>query len=506
MMAAWQAAGARMQDELAMEMLTRSIELGPYPATFTIREGALAYAPFDLSRVADGQIWDDQGQIISPIDEFNAPVGAALCESDIALFPLAGIPGTEGLLPYGSCVRVDGAGEIFSSLMGVPFETSATQPICQSTRTVVSALRLGEYVIGTLPGEPTVLAADLVRERSPVAADRTVVIGYAQGHIGYLLRPEDWLQGGYEPSIGFWGPLEAEYVLERLIELMPLAMTVEREDGASGGVDRVASPRGDDGLEVDDPAPMAGTIPEVPAEVWMRAGTPASAQPEAEVSRVSGLATFVWIGEDPLVGTPVVTLEREVGGVFEPVRRRSGRVVEDGDMLLMYTPLPVEREGPQVHYWAVEWQPVPWLGARDELGAELDALDVPGSVPLGRYRFHVRGSGYELYSDEFAVVPATLSLLAWRRNNMIGAEIKIAAPRGYRLLDMEGSSNRPLPVRGQRFTVELVTATGTVAYQADSNAVGELSVDAPAAEVSAVRVTDAYGNTGETSEFVIYAQ
>jgi hypothetical protein len=320
------------------------------------------------------------------------------------------------------------------------------------------------------------------------------------------LRPEDWLQGGYEPSIGFWGPLEAEYVLERLIELMPLAMTVEREDGASGGVDRVASPRGDDGLEVDDPAPMAGTIPEVPAEVWMRAGTPASAQPEAEVSRVSGLATFVWIGEDPLVGTPVVTLEREVGGVFEPVRRRSGRVVEDGDMLLMYTPLPVEREGPQVHYWAVEWQPVPWLGARDELGAELDALDVPGSVPLGRYRFHVRGSGYELYSDEFAVVPATLSLLAWRRNNMIGAEIKIAAPRGYRLLDMEGSSNRPLPLRGQRFTVELVTATGTVAYQADSNAVGELSVDAPAAEVSAVRVTDAYGNTGETSEFVIYAQ
>jgi neutral ceramidase len=507
MMAAWQAAGASMQDELAMEMLTRSIELGPFPETFTIREGALWYAPFDLSRAADGRIWDDQGQIISPIDEFNAPVGAALCESDTALFPIAGIPGTDGLSPYGSCVRVDSAGEIFSSLMGVPFETSATQPICQSTRTVVSALRLADYVIGAVPGEPTVLAADLLRERSPVAADRTVVVGYAQGHIGYLLRPEDWLQGGYEPSIGFWGPLEAEYVLERLIELMPLAMTVEREDGASGGVDRVASPRGDDGLEVDDPAPMAGKIPvSVPAEAWLRAGTPASVQPAAEVARVSGLATFVWTGEDPLAGTPVVKLEREVLGVFEPVRRRSGRAVEDGDILLMYTPVPVVREGPQVHYWAVEWQPVPWLGARDELGAELDALVAPGSVPLGRYRFHVRGSGYELYSDAFAVVPAVLNVLAWKRNNMIGAEIKVAAPRGYRLLDMEQYSNRPLPLRGQPFTVELVTETGTIAYQADSNEFGEVSVDAPAAEVTAMRVTDAYGNTGESSEFVIYAR
>ena len=55
---------------------------------------------------------------------------------------------------------------------------------------------------------------------------------------------------------------------------------------------------------------MPATVPE---DLWMRAGRPATAQPAATVARVSGLATFVWYGDDAAVKTPVVTLEREVG-------------------------------------------------------------------------------------------------------------------------------------------------------------------------------------------------
>ena len=50
-----------MQRRVEMEMVSRSIEIGPKPETFTIRGGALAYAPFDLSKTPDGVIYDDTG-------------------------------------------------------------------------------------------------------------------------------------------------------------------------------------------------------------------------------------------------------------------------------------------------------------------------------------------------------------------------------------------------------------------------------------------------------------
>ena len=504
LMTAWQNAGQDMRTELELEMLTRSIELGPYAETFTIRDGALSYLPFDPLRLADGVIFDeDTGAILSPIDDFNAPVGAALCESTDPLLPNAGIFGTEGVVPYGSCLRVERAGEIFSLLLEFPFESGPTQPICQSTRTTVSALRLGDYLVGTLPGEVTVLAADLVRELSPVDPERTIVVGYSQGHIGYLLRPEDWLLGGYEPSIGFWGPLEAEYIIERLAELLPLAMTGEREDAAADGRDRVAALQRADDLAIDDPAPMAGTVPaDVPDDVWMRAGTPASAQPEASVARVSGLARFVWIGDDPMVRTPRVTLERETApGVFAPAMRRSGRTVTDGELVLAYTPLPLVRDGaqPQTHYWAVEWQPVPWQGADAADGAALDTLAMRAALPLGAYRFHVAGDGWQVTSEPFTVTPTDLGVSATRVDSTIAVTATVHAPQGYRLLDLVLPSNQPVPLANAQVTVELSTASGSLPEQAaqlDSSGTVTIDAGAQAADVIQVRVVDAHGNSG----------
>src|SRR6185312_16009645 len=40
--AAWTQAGTAMQSQVALDMMTRSIEVGPFPQTFTIRGGALA--------------------------------------------------------------------------------------------------------------------------------------------------------------------------------------------------------------------------------------------------------------------------------------------------------------------------------------------------------------------------------------------------------------------------------------------------------------------------------
>ena len=498
--AAWTAAGTAMKESIALSMVTRSIELGPYPDTFKIRDGALEYAPFDITRMPDRQVWNGN-QIISPIDEYNAPSGAALCETETALFPAAAMPGVEGLPVYGSCVRLDIAGEVLSSILDLSFPDIDEGGIaCQSTRTTISSLWLDDYVVATIPGELSVLLADKVREASPLDSAHTIAVGYAQGHVGYTLTPEDWLLGGYEPSISFWGPLEGEYLVERSAELMPLAMAPTRVDGAAAGKNRVAVPTVEDTFPIDAPAPGAGTVPAtVPEDLWMRSGRPADAQPAAMVPRVTGLATFVWLGDDPATRTPLVTLEREVGGNFVAVTRQSGRPVSDGDLLLVYAPSPLVRVPgqAQTHVWSIEWQPVPWRGA----AGGLDALDRRGGVPVGHYRFKVLGDGWELTSRTFDVVAGPLAVTAQRTGNRIDALAQWDPRKGYRLMTLDGPSNRNVPLAGQELTVVAIGAGGALigaARTVTADAAGKVSIEygASAALVLMLRVTDRDGNTG----------
>ena len=510
--AAWTEAGTAMSDTLSMEMVTRSVDLGPDWRTFSVRDGALAYAPFDGTRVADGQIFDASGALVSPIDEFNAPVGAAFCGEDMAaLFPMGALPGAdtashtqtpdgEPVLPYRSCVSADIATETLGAVIALPFEP---MPVCAITRTTVSALRIGEHVLVTIPGEPVTLFADYVRELSPVAPERTIVVGYAQGHVGYVLRPEDWLRGGYEPTITFWGPLQGEYVAERAEEVMALVVTDAREDATTEGTDRYDPPDiTDDDVPAPDPAPMAGTIPDpVPELVYVRGGAPlASPQPPASVPRL-GLARFAWIGEDPMAGTPRVTLQRETSpGTYTDLTRRSGRTIVDGEMLLFHTPDPLLRSGTmaRTHYWVVEWQAVtPW-GAPG-----MDALEDRPGLPLGTYRFHVEGTGYAIDSDPFTVTAGALEVAAMRAGTTITATATYHAPDGFRLLTLDGDSNAPVPVSSGTVTVELDLSTGgtrtftDVAPAAD----GTVTVDAgtDAALTTTVRIVDRFGNVGSAT-------
>lgn len=491
LMAAWNSAGTAMLDSLELEMVTRSIETGPFPETFSIRDGALTYAPHNDERTPDRVVFDGQN-LATPIDEFNAPVGAGLCETEVPMFPAAAIPGTEGILVYGSCLKLDIAAEILEPIFDIKFGVDATHPVCETTRTTISALRIGDHVIGTLPGEVSVLIADLVREKSPVGG-KTIVVGYAQGHVGYMLRPEDWVLGGYEPSVTFWGPLEAEYITEQLLDLIPLAMTPAREDAAADSATRVGGATTVDELEIDNPAPMAGTIPAtIPAVTWARTGTPTTAQPAAQIPRVSGIATFTWIGDDPQIKTPRVTLQVETNpGTFTPVLRRSGRVVDDGEIVLAYTPSPLQRSGPQTHLWVVEWQAVPWLGAPN-----VDGLDARGGVPLGRYRFHVEGSGWTLDSNAFEVVEGGVVAQGVQRT---GGNIRAAAtwhaPKGWRLMHMNLMSNQPIPVTNQQVRLELLDQNNGVLsstlVNTDGAGVAQVADNAAARQV---RIVDRFGN------------
>lgn len=507
-LATWEQAEMDLKDSVAMEMLTRSIELGPDPETFTIRDGALRYARWDGVTPCDGEIYGPGGEVLSPIDEFNAPYGAALCgEENGAIFAAAQLPGTEELEgPYWSCNALPEAARVLGQLIGLDFEKL---PVCAATRTTVSALRIGDYLFVTLPGEPLTLLADLMRAKSPVAPDKTVVVGYAQGHMGYLLTVEDWLLAGYEPSINFWGPLEGEYIAERAAEVMALAVTDEREDGAADGTDRFVTPQTDDSdVPPADPAPMKGQVPAtVPVEVYYRdkpedATGLTQAQPAAQVRRLES-AYFVWLGEDALAGTPRVTLQREAtpgAGDFADVVRRSGRKVQDGDLIVTWTPLPLRRtEGEQrTHYWTVEWQAVPVWGA-----VGLDDLEDRAGVPLGRYRFHVEGTGYTLDSDPFEVVAGAITVGATRTDTSITATMSYEPTAGWRLMDQGRPANRAIPVHRGPVTVRLsLSGGGTVEFVDVALAGdGQVTVDAggDAANVASVEVIDRFGNSGSAT-------
>ncbi|MBX7197407.1 MAG: neutral/alkaline non-lysosomal ceramidase N-terminal domain-containing protein [Sandaracinaceae bacterium] len=518
-MAAYEAAAESMTDTLSIEAVSRSIERGPNWENFTVRDGALRYAPFDGRRPADRMVWanDAHTELLSPIDEFNAPFGAALCggEGGVAFFGARGpaqMPNTAYMdESYSSCNQlVPRFMSFFETALDVEIGTT---PVCDTTRTTISALRLegdapfGRYVISTLPGEPVTLLADrmrmLAQEADPgLTDDRYLVLGYTQDNNGYLLTAEDWLSNGYEPSITFWGPLDGEMIMERAVALLPAVLSDEREDTYDGQT-HVAVPSPVEDFVADESMAAGvqpGTIPaSSPAYLATQAGpmaVPAQLAEGATVHRLDNVY-FTWIGGHPLHGTPRVHVEQDVEGSWVPLTRASGRVVEDGDLVLTWTPDPQEapRAGdpPRVHYWTVQWQAVPALGQRG-----FPAISDRLALPTGRYRFVVDvpdgagllGTTQYMVSREFVVAPATLGVAVERAGGNATITVTAHAPHGFRLLDLRAGANRPIPLRGVEVTVGLSDGTSrTVTLDAD----GHATFAAPA---GAITVTDAAGNTG----------
>lgn len=503
--AVWERAGAAMRDRVAMEMLTRSVTLGTDWRTFNVRDGGLSYAPFEPGRLPDRRVFDDAGVLVAPIDEFNAPFGAALCGSEQVYLEGARMPGVRDLRTYEGCQRIEVLSPLIGTLLGIrPPPITPGRAACGTTRTMVTALRVGEHLFVGLPGEPLTLMADRVRALSPAPADRTVVLGYTNGYSGYLLTAEDWLRAGYEPTLNFWGPLEGERIAEAAVGLARAALSPQREDTGTG-TDRWVPPV-PAALPAPDASPRAGAVPEsVPPGVYARRfpdWTALGAQPPSRVERLA-TARFVWIGEDPRAGTPTVRIEREEtagGDRWRPLVRRSGREVRDGDLLVTWTPLPLQRSGaePQTHYWAVEWQAVPSWG-----DAALDALDDRLGLATGRYRFSVEGTGYRVASRAFEVAPATLRVTATVTGDRASLVVTAQSVEGWRLLSPRSRPGEALPLPGGSVRVEAVRDDGTrrIVERVEVDASGRAVVDlgADAARVSSFEVSDRHGNRGSAS-------
>jgi hypothetical protein len=77
------------------------------------------------------------------------------------------------------------------------------------------AMKIGPYLLLSMPGEPMVEYGFKV-ERS--IADRAVpiVIGYANGSIGYIATEEAFKHGGYEPTQSHLQPVAEAVLLSTL--------------------------------------------------------------------------------------------------------------------------------------------------------------------------------------------------------------------------------------------------------------------------------------------------
>jgi len=529
--------------DVPIELLTRSIEQDRDAMRIT-RQGTTNYyyTPFTPVYQGDDVVYNADGTVASPIDEFNTENGAALCSDDESYAIVGQLWGWEtDVAPYFTCGNVE---EIIALMDSDRFEFDlswATAPLQSAQTTVISALKIGavpivstdgssdddQVVMGFFPGEPVSLYSDVFRKELEEVNGYHygVTIGYAQDHEGYLLTLEDWLAGGYEPQINQWGPIQGEFILEQLVELAGQFGTNDPTVPTSAVPHPVyeyfpLQP------VVPDVTRNAGKVPaRVPRYVYTFDGIqPTKAQPDAEVLRVSGLATYLWEGGDPGVDLPQVTLERETSpgsGAYETMRHHSGRPWSDTgpEILLTYTPSPLTYETAQRHYWLATFQAV----------SHEPNLGYSAGLPSGNYRFKVEGrarledggsypwptQAYTVTSTPFKVVPQ--QGLVVTATAAPGGAVSLtaaypAAERGFRLLSLNAENERstnPLNAGGNTSAVariEISSSSGQILWQNNAISLSTQQGFSSATLTTGlssglytVKVTDVHGNSGLTT-------
>jgi neutral ceramidase len=473
----------------------------------------------------DNVIYDENGDIISPIDEFNMPYGAAFCGEDPAYLP--GFAPAQ-VFPYVNCVDVNKMVAVIRGFFDLE-EAAAPLPIPESQRAGFTASRIGplpilnadgttttdDFFMGFFPGETTATYTEMFRRRAAaeLGFQHTMAVGYAQDHEGYLLIPEDWLTGGYEIDINVWGPLQGEHIMEQLLIASEEVLTtdvVEHPDpcGEYQPTDYEQYGAWELPTYAPEAAPEAGTLLDTPpAYLWSplytdderEAGVVPNVAVQPTVARVQGIVEMAWIGGDPGVDYPDVTLERKVDGAWETVLTGSGRPVSRGpDILITHTPDPLlPFDTTQTHYWYAAWQAIGDVDARAGLPAGTYRLKVIGDTYTGSSEtWPWESAEYTVEGPEFEVVPGALTVGV--SGDAVTAYIP-APSRGYRLVGLDGNYRGANPLPDDMATITLTFSDGSTSVAAAVGARGggyTTFAGLVTEGVVRVEVVDQYGNSG----------
>ena len=253
--------------------------------------------------------------------EFGYPNGGAFC----------------GLGSEGVCDRIAPIADLDTRCVRIsPRENLPKQ-------TILTAGRIGTLHFVTAPGEwSTSLSAGVLDHVRSQSGEDAMLIGYANDYTGYSVQEQDWWQGGYEASGALWGPRQGEYLGARLREAFDTYFDLWVEPPW---------------LEPARVEPFGGYsyTPYVP-ERGLMVGTLASDVPAS--AGPTDVVAFTVRGEDPWLGVPVATLERETGGSFTGVLRSTGEPVDSTsyDFWIDLVPTPSYAGTPRAAERTFEWQ------------------------------------------------------------------------------------------------------------------------------------------------------
>ena len=273
------------------------------------------------------------------------------------------------------------------------------QPATIFARSQISAMKIDDLTIMTLPGESVVeygwQVVRTLNEELGLDPLKTFVFGYAQDHKFYItprnLRgirppypglslegaPDDYpdyaisyYQGGYEAGFMPWGPQFPDFLAKRTTEAAALLIgdPVNIEGPDVGPM--YYSPRADLPFEIDLSTDAVGSIVQGMPEV---------------VTRLN-IYEMAWVGGDPGAErpqAPLVTLERQgQDGTWAPVIHDTQRPYNNRQPLMVTRTRKTDTDWE----WVVRWE-------------ELK------SFPVGEYRFVVQGH----YQDAEGRKPYTLT-------------------------------------------------------------------------------------------------
>jgi len=331
-----------------------------------------------------------------------------------------------------------------------------TVPHPEVHQTYLSAARLDELMLVTIPGEPAYSVMHYLREQVDALDPAATVmgIGYAQDHLLYFTHPDDWYQGGYESEMSLWGPFAGQTLVDRQVEVVDRLLT---------GVDQPAF--------VEEQPTLAQP------EAFEPRGYEASDDPGEVVEDVvtgmlrTEVVRFRFGGGDPSLGAPRVRVQLDPGdGTFVDVPSPAGFPGAALDnsryhMITHFDPIPAQSDevmASRAHEWYVDWE-------------------LPAELPAATYRLVATGpwwdgaeQAYEVSSAPFAVGQhggATLDVQ--RAGTVLTLLLQLPATpwatdgswpvAGWRVLDAQAGPDDPITVRAPlrlTFTVDGVPQPG----------------------------------------------
>lgn len=358
-------------------------------------------------------------------------------------------------------------------------------------KTALTLVQLDDVAFLSTPGElGTGLSHKLHASLAPLGANTVLAVGYAQDHYGYLLEEDDWLRGGYEPTVSAWGWRFGPYLLS---ELDQLVATIEQEQPAA------------DTAELPEVTPRARTDSTGPAQVTL--------EPLSGPRLTTHV--FAFEGGDPGLGTPQVSLEVSNGGAWAPVMASATRAVVNGpELLLRYAATPTYRADAsatrRTHGWTVQFETIP-------------------GTPLGDYRLVAKGrirlagaeSEYTLISAPFQVQPSAAAThrptLRFTGDGRLALEVRFPpnptehavgrddVVKHYRVRDADSNPRDGARVRGGAVTASLLSPSGAAGVTLTWSDAEQAWVSEPqpasgayTVEVAAGGLVDAHGNLNET--------